>query len=85
MMYKVSWADFLERSKTLAFLSNQIKRKTNMIRELDAFWSLAWNHVVVAGHQSSSTAIFEGWKSGSPIRVITPIQIACANGHRNDR
>jgi hypothetical protein len=85
MMYKVCWAEVLMRSKTRAFLSNQIERRTNMIRKLAAFRSLEWNLAVAAGHQSSSTTVTEGRKSGGPIREITPAQMACANGHRKDR
>jgi hypothetical protein len=47
-MYKVAWPDFLEHSNTLAFLSNQIERKTNMIKELVAFRSATVKHAVAS-------------------------------------
>jgi hypothetical protein len=81
----VAWAEVLVRSKTLAFLSSQSVRRTNMIKELAALRSLAKKRAVAAGHHSSRTTISDGQIGGKCSLVITPVQTARANGQRSER
>jgi hypothetical protein len=76
----VAWADFLARSKTLAFLSSQSDGRTNIIKELAALRSATEKRMVAAGHHSSRTASSDWQMSGSCSLVITPTRRRARTG-----
>jgi hypothetical protein len=74
----------LERSKTLALLSNHNNRSTSIVREFMAFRSIGMKHAVATGNQSSRTAYSNVQMSGSAKPITTTVQMPSVNEHWRD-